>query len=156
MRPIIPFGVAVMLIFPAWFCLGTAHAQLALTPSSYGPYSGVFRPGGNGLSKPVEPTDTVLQATSPWSMYCWFQSQEPGPVSALLAGVGNPLEEYARYFALREGNLIFWMGEENSLAAAAAFPAGEWHFVAATFDGAACISTARGRKLPRGRWHSEE
>ncbi len=150
MRPIIPFGVAVMLIFPAWFCLGTAHAQLALTPSSYGPYSGVFRPGGNGLSKPVEPTDTVLQATSPWSMYCWFQSQEPGPVSALLAGVGNPLEEYARYFALREGNLIFWMGEENSLAAAAAFPAGEWHFVAATFDGARVHLYSEGQEVATG------
>jgi hypothetical protein len=151
----VAFRVAIGLILCALFSLGTAYAQLPLLPAFYGPYSGVFRRGGSGLSKPAEPTDTVLQATSPWSLYCWFQSQElqsegvqsgaSGPVSTLLAGVGSPLEEYSRYFGVRGGKLIFWMGEENSLAATAAMPAAalpnnalpsdEWHFVAATFDG---------------------
>src|SRR5450755_2806409 len=148
MRPTkVAFRVAIGLIFCALCSLGTAYAQLPLPlpPAFYGPYSGVFRQGGGGLSKPAEPTDKVLEATSPWSLYCWFQSQElqsegvqsgaSGPVSTLLAGVGSPLEEYSRYFGLRDGKLIFWMGEENSLGSTAALPAAAWHFVAATFDG---------------------
>jgi len=31
----------------------------------------------------------------------------------LLAGVGNPLEEYPRYLGIRDGKLILWMGEDN-------------------------------------------
>jgi hypothetical protein len=152
MRPTkIALHAVTMRIFPALFCLGIVHAQSALPASFYGPYSGVFRPGGNGLSKPAEATDTVFQATSPWSLYCWFQSQETGRVSTLLAGVGDPLEEYSRYFGVRDGKLIFWMGEDNSLAAAATLSAAGWHFVAATFDGARIDLYSDGQEVASGK-----
>ncbi len=78
--------------------------------------------GREGMASPnrENPTDAVFQANSPWSLYCWFQLQDLQPVSTLLAGVGNPLEEYSRYFGIRDGKLIFWMGEDNGLAATAA------------------------------------
>jgi hypothetical protein len=151
------FGIVTVLIFSFLFS-GTVHSQSFLPPSFYGPYSGVFRPGGNGLSKPVEPADTVLQAASPWSLYCWFQSQNPAAqsgVSTLLAGVGSPLEEYSRYFGVRDGKLIFWMGEENGLAATAAMPGAgpnaEWHFVAATFDGVRVHLYSDGEEVATGK-----
>ena len=131
----IDLRVMVGLVFVASFFSRASLAQLLPEPISYGPYNGIFRQGGNGLSKPVEPTDKVLQAASPWSLYCWFQSAEPGPLSTLLAGAGNPLDEYSRYLGVRDGKLIFWMGEENSLVASAPLSSAEWHFVAATFDG---------------------
>jgi glycosyl hydrolase family 2/Ig-like domain-containing protein/concanavalin A-like lectin/glucanase superfamily protein len=162
MRPTkIASSVLIMLIFSTLFCLGMAHAQSVPPPIYYGPYNGVFRPGGNGLSKPVEPADTVLQATSPWSLYCWFRSQElqgqgvqssaSGPLATLLAGVGSPREEYSRYFGLRDGKLIFWMGEDNSLAATAPLPAAEWHFVAATFDGVHVHLYSGGQEVASGK-----
>jgi len=152
MRPIkTAFRAVIMLIFAALSCLGTFGAQSAPGASSYGPYNGVFRPDGNGLLKSVEPTDTVLQATSPWSLYCWFQSQESDPGSYLLAGVGNPLEEYSRYLGIRDGKLIFWMGEDNSLSATAVLPAAEWHFVAATFDGARVHLYSDGQEVASGK-----
>lgn len=139
------------LSFLVWFCCGVSHAQSTLPPSSYGPYSGVFRPGGNGLAKPGEPTDAVFQAASPWSLYCWFQTQEPQPVSTLLAGVGNPVEEYSRYFGIRDGKLIFRMGEDNALSVNTALSAAQWHFVAATFDGARVHLYSDGQEVATGK-----
>ena len=136
MRPTgITFRAVIMLISWAGVSLAMARDQPVLLPASYGPYNGVFRAGGNGLTKDVEPTDKVLQATSPWSLYCWFQSQGSGPVSTVLGGVGSPRAEYSRYLGIRDGKLILWMGERNSLAATVALPAADWHFAAATFDG---------------------
>ena len=152
MRPIkTVFRAAILLIFAALFCLGTSYTQSAPGASSYGPYNGVFRPDGNSLRKSVEPTDTILQATSPWSLYCWFQSQESDPGPFLLAGVGNPLEEYSRYLGIRNGKLIFWMGDDKSLAANAVMPAAEWHFVAATFDGAGVHLYSEGQEVSSGK-----
>jgi len=156
------FRIVIVVIF-SFLLSGTPRAQSFLPPPFYGPYSGVFRPGGNGLSKPVEAADTVLQATLPWSLYCWFQSTGSGvqngasePASTLLAGVGSPVDEYSRYFGLRDGKLIFWMGEENSLAAATAMPAAallkdEWHFVAATFDGVRVHLYSDGQEVANGK-----
>jgi glycosyl hydrolase family 2/Ig-like domain-containing protein/concanavalin A-like lectin/glucanase superfamily protein len=151
MRPTrIAFRTVASLIFSALLFVGGSRAQLALPPS-YGPYNGEFRPGGNGLAKAVEPTDTVLQATSPWSLYCWFQSLESEPPSALLAGVGDPLDEYSRYLGVRVGKLIFWMGEDNSLAATTPLAAAKWHFVAATFDGTVVHLYSDGQEVASGK-----
>ena len=144
-------GMMTTLGFLVWFCCGVSQAQSTLPPPSYGPYSGLFRPGGSGLAKPGEPTDAVFQATSPWSLYCWFQVQEPQPVSTLLAGVGNPVEEYSRYFGIRDGKLIFRIGENNALAANIALSAAQWHFVAATFDGASVHLYSDGQEVASGQ-----
>src|SRR5450755_1994965 len=132
------------------FFFATVDAQ-SIPPSSYGPYNAVFRPGGNGLRKSIDATDTLFQATSPWSMYCWFHSEQLEPGSTLLAGVGNPLEEYSRYFGLRDGNLVFRMGEDNSLSAPLAWQTAAWHFAAATFDGVLIHLYSDGREVSSGK-----
>jgi len=145
-----------ILIFAALYSPGIVQAQSTLPPpSSYGPYSGVFRSGGSGLDKPGDAADSVFEATSPWSLYCWFhslgsESNGSAPVSTLLAGVGDPKDEYSRYFGIREGKLIFWMGEDNTLAAAAP-PAADWHFVAATFDGVLVRLYSDGQEVASGK-----
>jgi hypothetical protein len=155
-RPSLDFRVAVMLIFSILVDLGTANSQPTPLPSSYGPYNGLFRPGGAGLNKPAEPTDPIFQATSPWSLYCWFHSQEvhrqkSEPVFTLLAGVGSPADEYSRYLGIRDDKLLFRMGEDNSLIATAPLSAGEWHFVAATFDGVQVRLYGDGKEVARGK-----
>jgi Glycosyl hydrolase 2 galactose-binding domain-like/Exo-beta-D-glucosaminidase Ig-fold domain/Concanavalin A-like lectin/glucanases superfamily/Glycosyl hydrolases family 2 len=145
-----------LLLCCALFSLGTARAQSVLSHSPYGPYNGIFLPGGSGLSKAGDPADAVFQAMSPWSLYCWFQSQtshgnKSGFVSTLLAGAGDPREEYSRYFGIREGKPVFWMGKDNSLTAPAGLPAGEWHFLAATFDGVRVHFYSDGQQVASGR-----
>src|SRR5882762_5439279 len=86
------------LMLAAWLSPGNVQAQAPLPPN--GPYNGVFRSGGPGLNKPADPKDTAFEATSPWSLYCWFQDWKVGSASTLLAGVGDPSEEYSRYLGV--------------------------------------------------------
>ena len=141
---------AIALVLPVLVFLGTVQGQLPFLPPSYGPYNGVFRIGGSGLKKTAEPSDPIFQSVSPWTLYCWFQSQ-PAPVSTLLAGVGDPLDEYARYLGIRDGKLLLWMGDDNALSASTALSAADWHFVAATFDGVRVHLYADGLEVASGK-----
>jgi hypothetical protein len=118
-------------------CSLTIAAQIPVTndPPFYGPYNGVFLPGGDGLKKPLVEHDTVLKADSPWSLYCWVRSDAALNGPTLLAGIGDPGEEYSRFLGLDAGKLLLWAGTANSISAPIVIKAGEWHFLAATFDG---------------------
>ena len=104
-------------------------------PPFYGPFNARFLPDGDGLVKPLEKNDSVLQADSPWSLYGWVQLAEELKGPSLVAGMGDPADEFSRYLALDRGQAILWMGKDNSLSGAASLAAGEWHFLAVTFDG---------------------
>lgn len=106
-------------------------------PPQYGPYNGVILPDGDGLKKPLGEHDSVLLASSPWSLYCWIYTAEPTQGPTLVAGLGNANEEYPRYLAIGANKLMLWMGQDNSLEAAATIEPGRWHFIAAAFDGIA-------------------
>jgi len=114
-----------------------AQSQVQLTndPPSYGPFNATFLPDGDGLKKPLVKTDSVLRADSPWSLYAWVKPEEPRKSVSLIAGFGDPAEEFSRYLALDDEHAILWMGKDNSLFGTAAFNPGKWHFIAATFDG---------------------
>jgi hypothetical protein len=118
-------------------CSLSVDAQIPITndPPIYGPYNGVFLRGGDGLKKPVVEHDTVLRADSPWSLYCWVRSEAALNGPTLLAGVGDPSEVYSRYLGFDAGKLLLWAGTDNGLSAPTAITPGEWHLLAATFDG---------------------
>jgi hypothetical protein len=128
----------VLLIFA---CLISRACTPAFTqivsndPPLYGPYNGVFLPGGEGLNKKLAENDTVLLADSPWTLYFWEQPSEEISRPTLIAGVGAVEEEYPRYLEVAPGKLILWMGRKNSLEAQATLAASKWHLLAATFDG---------------------
>lgn len=113
------------------------QAQIPVTnnPPYYGPYNGSFLADGDGLSKALLKDDTVLRADSPWSLYAWVQIPEQPSAVTLIAGMGDPTEEYPRYLAYDGRALSLWMGKDNSLTGTATFTPGKWHLVAATFDG---------------------
>jgi hypothetical protein len=112
------------------------HAQITTNdPPSYGPYNAILLADGEGLHKPLLEHDSVLRADSPWSLYCWMRTDVVLRAPTLLAGIGNPSEEYPRYLALDANKLILWMGKDNSLTAAAVLSSAKWHFLTATFDG---------------------
>ena len=114
-----------------------AHSQAQVTndPPSYGPFNAVFLADGDGLKKALVKSDSVLRADSPWSLYGWVKPAEALKTPTLVAGIGDPEEEFSRYLALDGDHLTLWMGKDNSLSGAAALAPGKWHFLAATFDG---------------------
>jgi hypothetical protein len=122
------------------FCLlatSLAYSQATVTndPAFYGPFNAVFLSGGDGLKKPLKKDDSVLRADLPWSLYGWMKPEEALTAPALVAGIGDPSEEFSRYLALDGQHVILWMGKDNSLSGPAALAPGKWHFLAATFDG---------------------
>jgi Exo-beta-D-glucosaminidase Ig-fold domain/Glycosyl hydrolases family 2/Concanavalin A-like lectin/glucanases superfamily/Glycosyl hydrolases family 2, sugar binding domain len=130
-KSIVLFGIAACLLWAA----APAHAQITNDPAFYGPYNGVFLPDGEGLSKKLTENDTVLLAASPWTIYAWVNADDVTAKPMLVAGLGKPEDEYARYLALAPGKLILWGGKSNSLEAPASLGPGKWHMIAATFDG---------------------
>jgi hypothetical protein len=106
-------------------------------PPHYGPYNAVFLSDGDGLRKPLQKDDPVLRADSPWTLLAWVRPSEAVKVPQLLAGVGDPTEEFPRYLAADDGKLMLWMGKDNVLSGSASINPGEWHLVAASFDGTA-------------------
>src|SRR5215469_10225641 len=114
-----------------------ALAQTIVTndPPFYGPFNGVFLAGGGGLKRAMAKDDSVLRADSPWSMYAWVRTEETVGPSMLVAGMGDPQEEYSRYLAVNGSRVMLWMGKDNSVSGAASLTGGMWHLLAATFDG---------------------
>lgn len=53
----------------------------------------------------------------------------------LVAGMGDPNEEYPRYLVLDARKAIFSVGKDNSIAGDTALPLHKWMLAAATFDG---------------------
>jgi hypothetical protein len=125
------------LAFALLFLAGTLRPQIAVTndPLQYGPYNGVFLPGGDGLRESLVASDTVLRADSPWSLFCWVQMDQSPQNSTLVGGVGETTEEYPRYLSVDAQSLTLWMGKDNSLTGRATWTPGKWQLLAATFDG---------------------
>jgi len=114
---------------------GYSQTPATNDPTFYGPFNAMFLPDGDGLKKPLRKDDSVLRADSPWSMYGWVKLAEPPKGPSLVAGIGDPAEEFSRYLAFDVEHAILWMGKDNSLSGAASLTVGKWHFLAAAFDG---------------------
>ena len=113
------------------------YSQTVVTndPPFYGPFNAVFLPDGDGLKKPLGKNDSVLRADSPWSLYAWVKPSDATHTLTLVAGFGDPTDEFSRYLALDGDHVVLWMGKDNSLSGPATLALGKWHFLAATFDG---------------------
>src|SRR5882724_7410936 len=145
-----PLGVTSLLFF-FLVTLPATYAQVPTNdPPSYGPYNATFLVDGEGLRKPLLEHDSVLLADSPWSLSCWIRTDGALHAPTLLAGIGNPTEEYPRYLALDANKLILWMGKDNSLTAPAVLSSAKWHFLAATFDGTEFRLYADGAQVGSG------
>jgi hypothetical protein len=126
----------------------------------YGPYAGDFLLGGRGLEKPLNSEETLLEAQSPWTMSLWFNAAAAAPsgMTTLLAGFGDAADEDSRYLGLQDGKPVLRLGDGNIVVGSAAVPgpvagngtAGDWHFVAATFDGTTAHLFLDGREIGSG------
>src|SRR5450432_2594519 len=142
-------AMALLLLF----AVAPSSAQTAATvdPPFYGPFNGSFIPDGDGLEKKLVEYDSVLRADSPWSLYCWIRTDEAPKSATLVAGVGDPREEYPRYLGLDAGKVTLWLGKDNSFEAAATLAPGQWHLLAATFDGSEFHLYSDGQQVASGK-----
>jgi glycosyl hydrolase family 2/Ig-like domain-containing protein/concanavalin A-like lectin/glucanase superfamily protein len=147
---LIPAGI-VSIFLIATAAGGNAQAQVRNDPPFYGPFNAVFLPDGDGLKKPLAKTDSVLLADSPWSIYAWVKPAEALKLPSLVAGLGDPEDEFSRYLALTSDHLILWMGKDNSLFAMTSFAARKWHLIAATFDGEEIRMYSDGAQVASGK-----
>jgi len=137
-------SIARQIIFVAGFMLTcllgratAARAQIVTNdPAVYGPYNVVFLADGEGLEKTLATRDSVLRADSPWTLYAWVKSDGTTTGLTPIAGMGTLFEEYPRYLAFDPGEIVLWMGSNNSISAPVGMDAKKWHLLAATFDDA--------------------
>ena len=128
-----------------------SQAQVTNDPPYYGPYNAVFLPDGDGLHKPLEKSDSVLRADSPWSIYAWVKPAEASKKLSLVVGFGEPEDEFSRYLALDSDHVVLWLGDDNTLSGAAALAPNKWHFLAATFNGEAFSLYSDGAPIATGK-----
>jgi hypothetical protein len=130
---------------------GHSQGQVSNDPPSYGPFNAVFLLDGDGLKKPLVKNDSLLRADSPWSLYAWIKPTEALKMPNLVAGLGDPEEEFSRYLALSADHLMLWMGKDNTLVGTANLVPGKWHFIATTFDGEEFRIYADGAQVASGK-----
>lgn len=127
-----------------------AQGPVSNDPPQYGPYNGVFLPGGDGVKAPLGAHDTVLRADAEWSLYFWVRSDEPLQNSTLLAGLGDTTEEYPRYIGADAHTIFLWMGKDNTLSASISLTPAKWHLLAVTFDGSEFRLYSDGAQIANG------
>ena len=129
----------------------TTETVVTNDPSLYGPFNGVFLAGGGGLKKTMAKDDSVLLANLPWSIYAWVRVEEAVRAPVLVAGMGDPEEEYSRYLAVDGSHVMLWMGKDNFLSGSATVGTGKWHLLAATFDGESFHLYSNGTEVAHGK-----
>jgi len=130
-----------------------SFSQTAVTndPPFYGPFNAVFLPDGDGLRKPLLKDDSLLRADSPWTLYAWVKPAETTTSSMLLAGMGDPADEFPRYLALDGGHVMLWLGKDNRLLSTVSLLPDRWHFLAATFNGEDFALYSDGVRIANGK-----
>jgi hypothetical protein len=72
-------------------------------PPEYGPFNAHILAGGEGLEKPLPPTDPLLKAVTPWSMTAWVEMPAASTKLTLIAGAGDARDEESRFLAMING-----------------------------------------------------
>ena len=148
--PCLAVGVLLLVSTPVAVL---AQSLPTTDPPEYGPYSAILLPDGSGLryrmAKPQETPspvefrraeapydDSLLQASSPWTLSAWYNPAESAGDRELIAGIGDITGDYPRYLCLEPGKVALWMGPRNEISAPQAQGSPDtWHLLTATFDG---------------------
>jgi hypothetical protein len=147
----------------------------APSPSAeaYGPFNAVFLADGPGLSKPLTPStsldgltavatdqqgsngpvmqDPLLAGRASWTLAFWFNSPEPLSGTILMAGIGDPAAEDARFIGVHENQLGLWLGKTQDspgfVVSDSPLDPAKWHLAVAASDGQHVILYADGRQV---------
>jgi hypothetical protein len=142
--------------------MATAARAQALPEEAFGPYNATFLVDGPGLTKPLTPPltmdgrtaalldrlgvsrqlethDALLEGRAAWTLAFWFRASEPLAGTVLLAGIGDPGAEDARFVGVEDGRLGLWLGRAQGsgrlIAPGGSLGKAEWHLAVAVGDG---------------------
>ena len=155
--------IAVALVGP-----GPARAQ-SIPAEAYGPYHATFLPDGPGLTKKLSPlpappspfgkpdttpTDersAILEGKAAWTLAFWFHAADPLTGTVLVAGIGDPAAEDARFIGVEDNRLALWLGQglgsKKLISGAGELSKTDWHFAAMVSDGAKVTLYADGKEV---------
>ena len=120
-------------------------------PSVIGPYNAEVLPDGDGLTKDLDPNEAGLHATNPWTFFGWVRPSDGIDRTTLIAGLGDPGEEYSRFLASDHGHLMLWLGDHAILANPSPdLSLNTWQFVAASYDGSRFHLYENGEEVASG------
>jgi hypothetical protein len=150
-----------------------AYAAAQETPAeAYGPYNAVFMTDGLGLTKELpaasaadsrgpaamgdltnltDRREVLLEGRAKWALIFWFRSDAPQNGTVLLAGIGDPSAQDARFIGLQDNRLGLWLGRGQQtlelFAAQSTLGAGNWHMAAEVSDGERVILYSDGKPV---------
>lgn len=126
----------------------------------YGPFNGVFLADGPGLTQSLaltgppedratqgggridpnypEYSHSLLAGRAKWTLAFWFHASGKDTGTVLLAGIGDPSMEDARFIGIRDDRLGLWLGRaepEGFLESERALDPTGWHLAVAASDG---------------------
>jgi len=156
-------AIAVALVLLALPAVRVAFPQ-SIPNQAYGPYYAVLIPDGLGLIKPLapppsldpryqglRPPDPLTAGNAQWALAFWFHSSQPLSGTTLLAGLGDPADQDARFIGVENNHLGLWLGKAQDslhlLTGSVPLDNREWHFAAAVSDGQHVTLYADGRQV---------
>lgn len=182
-RPVWWWAAARSLFQHASLCIAVflpscaAFVEAQATPSeALGPYNAVFLPDGEGLTKPLvapahpdsrtaalerlglsrepEAHDKLQGGHAAWTLAFWFRSADSLTGALLVAGIGNPEAEDARFIGVQDRHLALWLGRgagsSKMITGNRELSADAWHQAVATSDGAKVTLYADGDAIATG------
>jgi hypothetical protein len=152
-------------------CSAALHSQ-SIPAEDFGPFNATFLPDGSGLTKSLAPAssldrrtaalldrlgidrqpnkrDPLLGGDAAWTLVFWFHSSDPMTGATLLAGIGDPAAEDARYIGMEDNRLALWLGRGSGhlIAAESTLSNAEWHSAIAVGDAGSIALYADGRPV---------
>ena len=166
-----PFSLTAAVALVVLVLASAAQLTAQTVPDqAYGPYNATFLPDGPGLNKQlappepprmpfsrpdenkkVEPRAVLLAGQATWSIAFWFHAADPLTGTLLLAGIGDPAAEDARFIGVQDNHLALWLGNglgsKKLIAAVSELSKADWHFAAAVGNGQAVTLYADGKQV---------
>ena len=150
--------------------LATPLKAQTVPDAAYGPYNATFLPDGPGLNKQLAPPEpprmpfsrpdenkkveeraVLLAGSATWSLSFWFHAAEPLTGTVLLAGIGDPAAQDARFIGVQDNHLALWLGNglgsKKLIAAASELSKSDWHFAAVVGNGQTVTLYADGKQV---------
>ncbi len=160
--------------------VSSSHVRAQSIPGeAYGPYNAVFLADGPGLIKPLAvpsppdnrtaallerlglnqqsgERDALLDGRAKWTLAFWFRSSDAKDsdrqaTPTLVAGIGDPAAEDARFIGVEDNHLGLWLGRGSGtnrlIVAESPLSNAEWHLAVAVSDGEKVVLYADGKQV---------
>jgi hypothetical protein len=161
------------VVFLAMMLPCCAQAQ-SVPAEDYGPFNAIFLVDGPGLIKSLaapspldsrtaalldrlglnkqpDSRDALLAGRAEWTLAFWFKPSEPLTGTLLLAGIGDPGAEDARFIGIEDGHLGLWLGRGQGtahlIAAQSTLDTAHWKLAVAVSDGQSVTLYAGGDQV---------